>query len=140
MTIRPSTASLGLAALIGVILFFALIVFYAALSGVIEPYGRIEAFLLAPPRYRHPIQLAVAGWSLYLFTGALVGVIVRRVADGQSRSPWALLVAGAAGYLVALLGMLPSHGMPPIGAIGHAAALFAAAAAVACAPGARVVR
>jgi hypothetical protein len=121
------------AAAIGFVAFLALVALYAAFSGVIEPQNRIDAFLLARPHHRHPLQLAAAAWMLHLVAGGLAGAVIGYVAQARGCSPWCLLPAFATGYAIALTWMMRDHGLPflaALPAIGHALAVFAAAAGV----------
>jgi len=76
---RSEVVTITVAALSGVIVCLGLILAYGALAGVIEPQGRIEAFLNARPVHRHPLQLAAVAWLLHVLGGAFVGVVVARI-------------------------------------------------------------
>jgi hypothetical protein len=64
------------------------------------------------------LQLAAAGWLLYVIAGSVIGAVVAR---NDSQPPWRLLLAFAAGYSITLLVLMP------VGVTGHSIALFATA-------------
>jgi hypothetical protein len=134
MSTRPAgIRPLAFAAIGGIVTFFALLVVYAVLSGVIEPQNRIDAFLLGQPHHRHPLQLAAAGWTLYVAAGALLGASIVRLVRSISHSPWSLLLAFGLGYTTALAWIVPGHGFASLFVapmIGHTMALITVAACV----------
>lgn len=135
MNIGPMRiASTGAAVLAGFVAFFALLIACVALSGLIEPGGQIEAFLLARPHHRHPLQLAAAIGSLYLASGAWLGWVAARAGRASRLTSWRLLLAFGVGHVVALAWTLAGHGAsagPMVSALGHAAVLLGAAGATA---------
>lgn len=139
---RSAVVSFALAALCGVIVFSGSILACAAVSGVIEPHGRIEAFLNAPPVHRHPLQLAAAAWLLHVLAGGIVGSGIGGIARMQRRSPWHLSYGFAGGYLVALVSAVAPQGFVPAVNLFSALSLLIALCAVAavCAPKATLCR